>query len=65
MKPNRFAAIILAAGLSRRMGQFKPLLLIGGETITDRVASLFLENGVDVILVTGWQGNSLIDGIKS
>jgi len=65
VKPNRFAAIILAAGLSRRMGQFKPLLLIGGETITDRVASLFLENGVDVILVTGWQGNSLIDGIKS
>jgi molybdopterin-guanine dinucleotide biosynthesis protein A len=32
-----YVVLILAAGLSRRMGQFKPLLSIGGETITDHL----------------------------
>ena len=37
---GRYAAIILAAGFSTRMGQFKPLLRLGGETMTDRVISM-------------------------
>ncbi len=60
-----WAAIILAAGLSRRMGQFKPLLLVGGETITDRLISTFLSNDVAVYLVVGYRGDELRAGIKN
>ncbi len=59
-----YAAVVLAAGYSRRMEQFKPLLTIGGDTITDRVISLFADNGISVILVTGWRQNELLKGIK-
>lgn len=46
------------------MAWFKPLLSIGGETITDRVISLFAGNGISVILVTGWRQDELLRGIK-
>ncbi len=58
-------AIILAAGYSTRMQQFKPLLSIGGKTITDRLISLFSQNSVDVLLVSGWQQEKLRSGIKN
>jgi molybdenum cofactor cytidylyltransferase len=58
------AAIILAAGLSSRMGQFKPLLTVDGETITDRVISLFSNGDIDVYLVTGWRQDELMAGIQ-
>lgn len=65
MKYSRFAAVVLAAGFSRRMERFKPLLSIGDETITDRVISIFLQNDVDVYLVVGWQQDELRAGIKA
>jgi molybdenum cofactor cytidylyltransferase len=65
MKISRYAAIILSAGLSTRMEQFKPLLQLGGETIADRVISLFVQNHVDVLLVVGWKKEALLSGIKS
>ena len=64
MKTGCYAAIVLAAGLSSRMEGFKPLLSIDGETITDRVIATFLNNGVEVLLVTGWRQDELIAGIK-
>jgi molybdenum cofactor cytidylyltransferase len=64
MRTGRYAAIVLAAGLSSRMEEFKPLLPLGGETITDRVISIFTNNGVEVILVTGWRKDNLTAGIK-
>jgi molybdenum cofactor cytidylyltransferase len=64
MNARNFTAVILAAGLSSRMQDFKPLLHIGGETITDRVISVFLDNDIEVLLVTGWRQNELISGIK-
>ncbi|MFC2020247.1 DVU_1551 family NTP transferase [Chloroflexota bacterium] len=64
MTVDRYAAVILAAGLSSRMEEFKPLLSIGGETITDRVISMFLQNDVEVVLVTGWRRDELIAGIE-
>ena len=63
MKP--YAAIILAAGLSSRMKQFKPLLTIGSETITRRLISTFLSNDVEVYLVTGYRGNELKKAIQN
>lgn len=48
------SAIILAAGYSSRMGAFKPLLLLDGQTMIDRVVSLFREVGIgDISVVVG------------
>jgi len=48
------AAIILAAGLSRRMGRFKPLLAVGGRTVIERAVFTFRAAGIhDVRVVTG------------
>jgi putative nucleotidyltransferase with HDIG domain len=63
MELNKHAAIVLAAGYSSRMKEFKPLLPIGEQTITDRIISIFQKNNVDVILVTGWRGEDLSDRI--
>jgi CTP:molybdopterin cytidylyltransferase MocA len=63
MKP--FAVLILAAGFSSRMGQFKPLLAIDDETITDHLISTFVTNGVEVYLVVGYLGKGLKAGIKN
>ena len=62
--PSTYSAIVLAAGYSSRMDDFKPLLNIGGETIADRVIASFLKNRVDVLLVTGWREDELLSGIK-
>jgi molybdenum cofactor cytidylyltransferase len=64
MNTRHYAAIILAAGFSSRIREFKPLLQVGGETITDRIISTFLSNNIDVLLVTGWRRDELIGGIK-
>jgi molybdenum cofactor cytidylyltransferase len=64
VKSGRYAAIVLAAGLSRRMQQFKPLLPLNGETITDRVISTFVNSGVEVFLVVGYRHEELRAGIK-
>lgn len=64
MKPRRYAAVILAAGFSSRMEQFKPLLPLGEKTITDHVIATFRQNNVDVYLIVGWRGNELRAGIK-
>jgi len=48
------AAVILAGGFSSRMGEFKPLLSLGGQTLLERCSGLFRQAGVDRILaVTG------------
>lgn len=62
---NRYSVIILAAGFSSRLERFKPLLDLGGDTMTDRVIAMFAQNGVDVLLVVGWNKGELLTGIKS
>ena len=50
----RFGAVILAAGFSSRMGDFKPLMDLGGLTVLERCVRLFREAGVErVLAVTG------------
>jgi molybdenum cofactor cytidylyltransferase len=61
---NRYAAIVLAGGLSTRMKQFKPLLPLGEETITDRVIDTFLKNKVNVFLVVGYRHENVAAVIK-
>ena len=49
------AALIVAAGMSSRMGDFKPLLNIGSISIAQRVVATFQQAGVDkIVMVTGY-----------
>lgn len=51
---TRLAAVIPAAGLSSRMGDFKPLLPLGGRPVVERAVELFAAEGMEpVIAVTG------------
>lgn len=51
---RRVTAIILAAGLSKRLGRNKLLLPLGGETVLRKTAKAVLASAVsEVILVTG------------
>jgi molybdenum cofactor cytidylyltransferase len=54
-------AVVLAAGLSTRMGRPKPLLpLPGGETFVTRIVRSFLEAGVDdVVVVLGHEADAV------
>ena len=52
------AAVVLAAGYSRRMGAFKPLLPFGSTTVIERVIATIREAGVETIrVVVGWQAD--------
>ncbi len=53
-------AVILAAGLSSRMGSFKPLLELGGKTMLERAVTTMRRGGVDkIVVVTGHRGGEL------
>lgn len=51
MKNSEISAVVLAAGLSERMGRFKPLLPLGASRTIERVVNFFQAAGVDDILV--------------
>jgi molybdenum cofactor cytidylyltransferase len=60
MKRDGYAAIILAAGLSSRMGWFKPLVSLGGETLVERAVSLFRTGGLaEILVVVGYRAREL------
>ena len=60
MNALHLAAIIPAAGRSSRMGQFKPLLRVDGQTLIQRAVSVFLQNRIeDIIVVTGHRAAEL------
>jgi CTP:molybdopterin cytidylyltransferase MocA len=53
-------AIILAAGMSSRMGSFKPLLKIGQDTAIQRIIATLRKAGASpIVLVTGYQSERL------
>ncbi|MDO4489661.1 MAG: nucleotidyltransferase family protein [Lachnospiraceae bacterium] len=53
-------AVIVAAGLSSRMGDFKPLMAYGGTTIARHVVRLVRNSGADpVVMVTGYRAEEL------
>jgi molybdenum cofactor cytidylyltransferase len=51
MTPERVAGVVLAAGLSTRMGRNKMLLEIGGRTLVRRSVATALAAGLDPVLV--------------
>ncbi|HUQ33394.1 MAG TPA: nucleotidyltransferase family protein [Pyrinomonadaceae bacterium] len=55
------SAILLAAGRSRRMGAFKPLLPFGERTVIEACVCNLLEGGVEevVVVVSGTHANEL------
>jgi molybdenum cofactor cytidylyltransferase len=60
------AAIVLAAGLSSRMGAFKPLLKLGQSTAVERAVRCFFNAGVnDVTVVVGHRYEELVQVVQS
>jgi CTP:molybdopterin cytidylyltransferase MocA/HD superfamily phosphohydrolase YqeK len=58
---QQLTAIILAAGYSSRMGEFKPLLPFGGTTVLERAIRLFREAGIhDIKVVVGHRSSELL-----
>ena len=54
------AALIVAAGMSSRMGDFKPMLNIGSISIAQRVVATFQQAGVDkIVMITGFNAVTL------
>ncbi len=54
------AALIVAAGMSSRMGDFKPLLNIGSISIAQRVVATFRQAGVErIVMITGYNAVAL------
>ena len=57
----KVSAIVLAAGFSSRMGEFKPLLPLAGTSPIGRVTVALRQAGVeDVIVVTGYRASELL-----
>jgi CTP:molybdopterin cytidylyltransferase MocA len=53
-------AVIVAAGLSSRMGAYKPLMEIGGVSVARRVTGAFTGAGVSpIVVVTGYRADEL------
>lgn len=56
-----YAALILCAGRSTRMGNFKPLLPLGHDNFIKRVISLYRSVNIeDVLVVLGYEAGRLI-----
>lgn len=61
----RYGAVIVAAGMSTRMKQFKQLMKIGDMSIAERVIVNFLRAGVkDIVMVTGYNADQLEKALK-
>lgn len=61
---NRYEAIIVAAGRSRRMGNAKPLLPLGEGTVLERTVQNFRDAGVeDILVVTGYRGEEVRESV--
>ena len=53
-------ALIVAAGMSRRMGEFKPMLSIGSISVAQRVIATLSQAGVSkIVMVTGYNAPML------
>lgn len=62
---EKLAGVILAAGLSSRMGTFKPLLEIGGVSMVRRVVQLMGNAGAEpVVVVTGHRSRELEEHLR-
>lgn len=55
-----FCAVIPAAGYSSRIGDFKPLMKLGGKSLLECCAGLLQEAGIrEIVTVSGYKGNEV------
>ena len=53
-------AVIVAAGMSSRMGDFKPMMNLGSISIAQRIVASFRQAGVDrIVVITGFNATAL------
>ena len=53
-------AVIVAAGMSSRMGDFKPMLSIGSQSIARRIVSTLRQTGAEeIVMITGHNADAL------
>ena len=56
----QIGALIVAAGMSKRMGEFKPMLSIGSISVAQRVVATLSQAGVNkIVMVTGYNATML------
>lgn len=61
----RVGAVIVAAGMSTRMDDFKQLMKIGNLTMVERVVINFLRTGVkDIVMVTGYRADEVEKSLR-
>ena len=61
----RYGAVIVAAGMSTRMKQFKQLMKIGDMNIAERVIVNFRRAGIrEIVMVTGYNAENLEKALK-
>ena len=60
LQEETICGLVLAAGLSRRMGEFKPLMPFRGRTLIENTIDSILESGArQVVVVTGYRAEEL------
>ncbi len=60
------AALIVAAGMSTRMAQFKQLMKIGSLTMAERVIVNFQQAGItEIVMVTGYRSDQLEKALQN
>jgi molybdenum cofactor cytidylyltransferase len=65
MANMNFGAVILAAGFSSRMGEFKPLLHIGPRSMIGHAVKLFQDSSIDdILIVLGHQAEKSIPEVE-
>ena len=56
----QLGAVIVAAGMSSRMGAFKPMLQVGSVSVAQRIIAKFRQVGVKtIVMVTGYHADDL------
>ena len=63
---SRVCGILLAAGRSKRMGAFKPLLPFGNSTVIESCINYLRQGGVDdIVVVVGHRGSEIRDRFRA
>lgn len=56
----KLGAVITAAGMSSRMGKFKPMLSIGSISVAERVIATLQQSGISrIVVITGYNADEL------
>ena len=65
-KNTTICGLILVAGLSSRMGDFKPLLPLCGKTLIENTVDSMLRGGAEkIVVVTGYRGNEVEEILRN